>query len=97
MGSALHIPLVPGTKAGSTTKVTIFYKTTKDSTALQWLVKEYIWADFHIHTYIYAPHALGRHRASNSPTSSASVNRYMPEHWHHYKVRTPVRRDSTAD
>jgi leukotriene-A4 hydrolase len=40
MGSALHIPLIPGTKAGSTAKVTIFYKTTKDSTALQWLAKE---------------------------------------------------------
>lgn len=40
MGSALHIPLLPETKAGSTAKVTIFYKTTKDSTALQWLAKE---------------------------------------------------------
>jgi leukotriene-A4 hydrolase len=40
MGSALHIPLLPGTKAGSTAKVAIFYKTTKDSTALQWLAKE---------------------------------------------------------
>ena len=40
MGSALHIPLLPGIKAGSTAKVAIFYKTTKDSTALQWLAKE---------------------------------------------------------
>lgn len=40
MGSALHVPLLPGTRAGSTVKVTIFYKTTKDSTALQWLAKE---------------------------------------------------------
>jgi leukotriene-A4 hydrolase len=40
MGSALNIPLLPGTKAGSTAKVTIYYKTTKDSTALQWLAKE---------------------------------------------------------
>lgn len=40
MGSALRIPLLPGIKTGSTAKVTIFYKTTKDSTALQWLAKE---------------------------------------------------------
>jgi leukotriene-A4 hydrolase len=40
MGSALHVPLLQGTKAGYTAKVTIFYKTTKDSTALQWLAKE---------------------------------------------------------
>jgi leukotriene-A4 hydrolase len=39
MGSALRVPLIPGTK-GFTAKVTIFYKTTKDSTALQWLAKE---------------------------------------------------------
>jgi len=40
MGSALHVPLAPGSRAGSPTKVAIFYKTTKDSTALQWLAKE---------------------------------------------------------
>ena len=40
MGSALYVPLLQGTKAGYTAKVTIFYKTTKDSTALQWLAKE---------------------------------------------------------
>lgn len=40
MGSALHISLLSRTRAGSTMKVTIFYKTTKDSTALQWLAKE---------------------------------------------------------
>ncbi|KAI9510686.1 leukotriene-A4 hydrolase [Russula earlei] len=40
MGSALHVPLVPGIQTGSIMKVTIFYKTTKGSTALQWLTKE---------------------------------------------------------
>ena len=40
MGSALHVPLVPGIQAGSLAKVAIFYKTTKGSTALQWLAKE---------------------------------------------------------
>jgi len=40
MGSALHVPLAPGTRAGSTIKVAILYATTKDSTALQWLAKE---------------------------------------------------------
>ncbi|KAI0063061.1 zincin [Artomyces pyxidatus] len=40
MGSALHIPLPSGVKAGSNISVVVFYKTTKDSTALQWLDKE---------------------------------------------------------
>ncbi|PBK87275.1 hypothetical protein ARMGADRAFT_972092 [Armillaria gallica] len=40
MGSALHVPLGNGLKAGSTVKVSVLYKTTKDCTALQWLDKE---------------------------------------------------------
>ncbi len=40
MGSALHVPLLPGTTEGSTAKVAISYQTTKESTALQWLAKE---------------------------------------------------------
>ncbi|KAF6765906.1 peptidase family M1-domain-containing protein [Ephemerocybe angulata] len=40
MGSALHISLPSGLKEGSTTTVTITYKTSKHSTALQWLAKE---------------------------------------------------------
>ncbi|KAJ6620129.1 peptidase family M1-domain-containing protein [Mycena sp. CBHHK59/15] len=40
MGSALHIPLPKGLKAGSSIDVTVFYKTTKNCTALQWLGKE---------------------------------------------------------
>ncbi|TEB26297.1 leukotriene-A4 hydrolase [Coprinellus micaceus] len=40
MGSALSIVLPAGLKAGSTTTVTISYKTHKDATALQWLAKE---------------------------------------------------------
>jgi hypothetical protein len=42
MGSALHIPLPSGLKAGSSVAVKIGYRTTKDSTALQWLDKEYV-------------------------------------------------------
>ncbi|KAI0245676.1 hypothetical protein BJV78DRAFT_1277392 [Lactifluus subvellereus] len=40
MGSALNVPLTRGIRAGSIVKITIFYRTTKDSTALQWLSKE---------------------------------------------------------
>ncbi|KAJ6577284.1 hypothetical protein B0H19DRAFT_1252651 [Mycena capillaripes] len=40
MGSALHIPLPAGLKSGTAISVAVFYKTTKDCTALQWLEKE---------------------------------------------------------
>ncbi|KAI0271734.1 hypothetical protein BC834DRAFT_950104 [Gloeopeniophorella convolvens] len=40
MGSALHIPFSVAPEVGSSVKVTVFYKTTKGSTALQWLAKE---------------------------------------------------------
>lgn len=89
MGSALHVPLLQGTKAGYTTKVTIFYKTTKDSTALQWLAKEYTKPGFYSLTSIHATRALDKHKERDFPISSANVNQYMPEHWHRYKV-SPV-------
>ncbi|KAJ7223250.1 peptidase family M1-domain-containing protein [Mycena pura] len=40
MGSALHVSLPNGLQAEATVDVTVFYKTTKDCTALQWLEKE---------------------------------------------------------
>ncbi|KAF7340280.1 Leukotriene A-4 hydrolase [Mycena venus] len=40
MGSALHVSLPKGLKSGSSVNVTVFYKTTKDCMALQWLNKE---------------------------------------------------------
>ncbi|KAF5361641.1 hypothetical protein D9758_007285 [Tetrapyrgos nigripes] len=40
MGSALHIPLPSGLQSGSTIKITVDYKTTKDCVALQWLDKQ---------------------------------------------------------
>ncbi|KAI0785951.1 peptidase family M1-domain-containing protein [Abortiporus biennis] len=40
MGSPLHISLPSSPKVGSKVKVTIFYKTSKNATALQWLAKE---------------------------------------------------------
>ncbi|KAJ7171572.1 peptidase family M1-domain-containing protein [Mycena crocata] len=40
MGSALHVSLPKGLKSGTSVGVTMFYKTTKDCTALQWLEKE---------------------------------------------------------
>ncbi|KAF7978977.1 hypothetical protein HWV62_44229 [Athelia sp. TMB] len=40
MGRALHISLPAGLKKGSKTKVNITYKTTANSTALQWIAKE---------------------------------------------------------
>jgi leukotriene-A4 hydrolase len=40
MGSALHVPLAQRIEADSTVKVTISYRTTRGSTALQWLAKE---------------------------------------------------------
>lgn len=42
MGSALHIPLPHGLKSKTAITVAVFYKTTKDCTALQWLEKEYV-------------------------------------------------------
>lgn len=40
MGSAFHIDLPTGLKSGSYIDVKVIYKTTKGSTALQWLSKE---------------------------------------------------------
>ncbi|KAI0075897.1 hypothetical protein K474DRAFT_1663655 [Panus rudis PR-1116 ss-1] len=40
MGSALHLPLPEGLKAGSKLTATVYYKTTKGCTALQYLAKE---------------------------------------------------------
>ncbi|KAJ7743783.1 peptidase family M1-domain-containing protein [Mycena metata] len=40
MGSALHVSLPKGLRSGTSIDVTVFYKTTKDCTALQWLEKE---------------------------------------------------------
>ncbi|EGN92717.1 hypothetical protein SERLA73DRAFT_127308 [Serpula lacrymans var. lacrymans S7.3] len=40
MGSALHIPLPKNLKAGDLISVKVTYKTTQESTALQWLEKE---------------------------------------------------------
>lgn len=41
MGAALHLPLPSGLKVGQKVKATVYYKTTKDCMALQWLNKEY--------------------------------------------------------
>ncbi|KDR68677.1 hypothetical protein GALMADRAFT_231006 [Galerina marginata CBS 339.88] len=40
MGSALHVTLPKGLKAGSSVSVKIDYKTTEECTALQWLLKD---------------------------------------------------------
>ena len=40
MGSPLHILLPPSLKVGDKIRVQIFYSTTKDCTAVQWLDKE---------------------------------------------------------
>ncbi|KAF8207284.1 hypothetical protein K438DRAFT_2013778 [Mycena galopus ATCC 62051] len=40
MGSALHIPLPAALKSKTSILIVVFYKTTKDSLALQWLSKE---------------------------------------------------------
>ncbi|KAI0044083.1 leukotriene-A4 hydrolase [Auriscalpium vulgare] len=40
MGSALHVALPAGLTSGSSISVTVFYQTTEDGTALQWLEKE---------------------------------------------------------
>ncbi|KAJ7630308.1 peptidase family M1-domain-containing protein [Roridomyces roridus] len=40
MGSALHVSLPKGLQSGKSVQVAVFYKTTKDCTALQWLDKE---------------------------------------------------------
>ena len=41
MGSALHVYLPDTVNKGTDIKVTVTYATTKASTALQWLDKEY--------------------------------------------------------
>ena len=87
MGSALHIPLSPRIAADSTVKVTISYRTTKGSTALQWLAKEYILVDPLIHQYIHLECPTGRLKEGNSRICLANVNRYMREPWHRYRVR----------
>ncbi|KAJ7719240.1 peptidase family M1-domain-containing protein [Mycena maculata] len=40
MGSALHVSLPKGVQSGTEINVKVFYKTTKDCTALQWLDKD---------------------------------------------------------
>ena len=42
MGSALHVYLPETVKKGAEIKLTVTYATTKASTALQWLDKEYV-------------------------------------------------------
>jgi hypothetical protein len=88
MGSALHVPLAPRIEADSTVKVTISYRTTKGSTALQWLAKEYISVEPHIHQYIHGKPTPDRLKESNSRICLANVNRYMREPWPRYRVRT---------
>jgi hypothetical protein len=87
MGSALHVPLAQRIEADSTVKVTICYRTTRGSTALQWLAKEYILVDPLIRQYIHADRLLDRRKESNSRICLANVNRYMREPWHPYRVR----------
>jgi adenine C2-methylase RlmN of 23S rRNA A2503 and tRNA A37 len=87
MGSALHVPLPSRIEANSTVKVTISYRTTKESTTLQWLAKEYILVDPLIHQNIHAERLPGRLKESNSRICLANVNRYTREPWHRYKVR----------
>ena len=87
MGSALHVPLAQRIEADSTVKVTISYRTTKGSTALQWLAKEYILVDPLIRQYIHAESSSDRRKESNSRICLANVNQDMPEPWHPYKVR----------
>lgn len=42
MGSALHIPLPPHLVSGTSISVKVTYSTSTDSTALQWLDKEWV-------------------------------------------------------
>ena len=42
MGAPLRIPLPANLKAGEKVKLEVFYSTTKDCTAVQWLDKEYV-------------------------------------------------------
>lgn len=87
MGSALHVPFPSKIEADSTVKVTVSYRTTKDSTALQWLAKEYILVDPLIYQYIHAEYLPDRLKESSSHICLANVSRYMREPWHRYKVR----------
>ena len=87
MGSALHVPLAQRIEADSTVKVAISYRTTKGSTALQWLAKEYILVDPLIRQYIHAERSPDRRKENNSRICLANVNRFMRGHWHRYRVR----------
>src|ERR1700678_1727420 len=80
MGSALHIPLPKGLKAGSSVSTKITYKTTAECTALQWLDKEYV-----INLQIEEPLIkwdipIVRPKGNNSHIFSVNVNPSMPLH-----------------
>jgi hypothetical protein len=83
MGSALHVSLPKGLQSATPIDVTIFYKTTKACTALQWLEKEYF---KFITRYLVDSHPPGRHRENAFRIFSASVSPSMHALLRRYKV-----------
>ena len=76
MGSALHVYLPESSTKGSEISVAITYATTKSSTALQWLAKEYVLISLcQSHSQDETHEDRLRERAS--PICSANANQSM--------------------
>ena len=71
MGSALHIPLPSDLKEGAPVTVQVFYKTTAECTALQWLNKESASAQLFQST---KTHLLQTNSGEEIPVSLQSVS-----------------------
>ncbi len=74
MGSALHVPLPKGLKAGSKVQVTTSYATTDGCIALQWLEKECVYCRYPIYQ---AHRCTDRRRERRIHISSANANPSM--------------------
>lgn len=85
MGSALYIPLFGPLKSGNSVEVKIVYKTTKGSTALQWLDKEHVvtFSVYSLQTYTFFK---GKHKGRPFHFCLVSVNQYMLALLLHCKV-----------
>ena len=88
MGSALCIELPAGLKSGQYIDVKVSYTTTKDSTALQWLDKEYIVLFWYIFSCLDSGLYPDRPKEKSSLIYSASASRSTLVLLLHYKVRS---------
>jgi len=85
VGSALHVPLPKDLRVGSSVYVKIYYATTKDSTALQWLTPELV-NNFHSDFDDIDTLFQGKRRAKNIHISLVNVSLSTLAQWHRSKV-----------